>query len=152
MANLVVTPSLISDVSLLNEELGIKSNIEKLSFEEFKSENSISLFENINYKTLYNLLNSLNQKSKLPKKIVFSSSISVYGEKEVSTHYYENSEKTPPRPSFIYYLVSYLLVFPIFRIFFQGLTFALFERRYRGGGRVHPHCRASPSARNTRHG
>ena len=53
MANLVVTPSLISDVSLLNEELGIKSNIEKLSFEEFKSENSISLFENINYKFIY---------------------------------------------------------------------------------------------------
>ena len=53
MANLVVTPSLISDVSLLNEELGIKSNIEKLSFEEFKSENSISLFENMNYKFIY---------------------------------------------------------------------------------------------------
>ncbi len=53
MANLVVTPSLISDISLLNEELGIKSNIEKLSFEEFKSENSISLFENMNYKFIY---------------------------------------------------------------------------------------------------
>ena len=53
MTNLVVTPSLISDISLLNEELGIKSNIEKLSFEEFKSENSISLFENINYKFIY---------------------------------------------------------------------------------------------------
>ena len=53
MANLVVTPSLISDISLLNEELGIKSNIEKLSFEEFKSENSISLFVNMNYKFIY---------------------------------------------------------------------------------------------------
>ena len=53
MANLVVTPSLISDTTLLNEELGIKSNIEKLSFEEFKSENSISLFENMNYKFIY---------------------------------------------------------------------------------------------------
>ena len=53
MANLVVTPNLISDISLLNEELGIKSNIEKLSFEEFKSENSISLFENMNYKFIY---------------------------------------------------------------------------------------------------
>ena len=53
MTNLVVTPSLISDISLLNEELGIKSNIEKLSFEEFKSENSISLFENMNYKFIY---------------------------------------------------------------------------------------------------
>ena len=53
MANLVVTPSLISDISLLNEELGIKSNIEKLSFEEFISKNSISLFENMNYKFIY---------------------------------------------------------------------------------------------------
>jgi len=53
VANLVVTPSLISDTTLLNEELGIKSNIEKLSFEEFKSENSISLFENMNYKFIY---------------------------------------------------------------------------------------------------
>jgi len=53
VANLVVTPNLISDISLLNEELGIKSNIEKLSFEEFKSENSISLFENMNYKFIY---------------------------------------------------------------------------------------------------
>ena len=56
MTNLVVTPSLISDISLLNEELGIKSNIEKLSFEEFKSENSISLFENMNYKFIYDKL------------------------------------------------------------------------------------------------
>ena len=53
MTNLVVTPSLISDISLLNEELGIKSNIEKLSFEEFISKNSISLFENMNYKFIY---------------------------------------------------------------------------------------------------
>jgi len=53
VTNLVVTPSLISDISLLNEELGIKSNIEKLSFEEFISKNSISLFENMNYKFIY---------------------------------------------------------------------------------------------------
>ena len=53
MANLVVTPSLISDISVLNEELKIKSTIEKISFEEFISENSITLFENDNYKFIY---------------------------------------------------------------------------------------------------
>ena len=53
MADLIVTPSLISDISLINEELKIKSNIEKISFEEFISENSITLFENDNYKFIY---------------------------------------------------------------------------------------------------
>ncbi len=53
MANLIVTPSLISDISLLNEKLKIKASIEKISFEEFISENSITLFENDNYKFIY---------------------------------------------------------------------------------------------------
>ena len=46
MTELIVTPSLISDLSSINKELKIKSNIEKLTYEEFKNENSISLFEN----------------------------------------------------------------------------------------------------------
>tara|TARA_B100000427_G_C15398057_1_gene546379 strand:+ start:44 stop:721 length:678 start_codon:yes stop_codon:yes gene_type:complete len=53
VVNLIVTPSLISDISILNEELKIKSNIDKISFEEFISENSITLFENENYKFIY---------------------------------------------------------------------------------------------------
>ncbi len=53
MTNLIVTPNLISDISLLNEELKIKSSIEKITFEEFKSENNITLFENDNHKFIY---------------------------------------------------------------------------------------------------
>ncbi len=53
MANLIVTPSLINDISLLSEELKIKSDIEKITFEEFKSENNITLFENDNPKFIY---------------------------------------------------------------------------------------------------
>jgi len=53
VANLIVTPSLINDISLLSEELKIKSDIEKITFEEFKSENNITLFENDNPKFIY---------------------------------------------------------------------------------------------------
>ena len=53
MTNLIVTPSLINDISLLSEELKIKSDIEKITFEEFKSENNITLFENDNPKFIY---------------------------------------------------------------------------------------------------
>ena len=41
MTELIVTPSLISDLSSINKELKIKSNIEKLTYEEFKNENTI---------------------------------------------------------------------------------------------------------------
>ena len=65
MADLIVTPSLISDISLINEELKIKSNIEKISFEEFISENSITLFENDNYKFIYDKYVSYSELSKI---------------------------------------------------------------------------------------
>ena len=65
MADLIVTPSLINDISLLNEELKIKSNIEKISFEEFMSENSITLFENDNYKFIYDKYVSYAELNKL---------------------------------------------------------------------------------------
>ena len=47
MTELIVTPSLISDLSSINKELKIKSNIEKLTFEEFTNENNISLLKMI---------------------------------------------------------------------------------------------------------
>jgi len=53
VTNLIVTPSLINDISLLSDELKIKSDIEKITFEEFKSENNITLFENDNHKFIY---------------------------------------------------------------------------------------------------
>jgi len=65
VANLIVTPSLISDISLINEELKIKSNIEKISFEEFISENSITLFENDNYKFIYDKYVSYSELNKI---------------------------------------------------------------------------------------
>ena len=65
MANLIVTPSLISDISLINEELKIKSNIEKISFEEFISQNSITLFENDNYKFIYDKYVSHSELNKI---------------------------------------------------------------------------------------
>jgi len=65
VANLIVTPSLISDISLLNEELKIKSNIEKISFEEFITENSITLFENDSYKFIYDKYVSYAELNKL---------------------------------------------------------------------------------------
>jgi len=65
VADLIVTPSLISDISLINEELKIKSNIEKISFEEFISENSITLFENDNYKFIYDKYVSYSELNKI---------------------------------------------------------------------------------------
>ena len=65
MADLIVTPSLINDISLINEELKIKSNIEKISFEEFISENSITLFENDNYKFIYDKYVSYSELNKI---------------------------------------------------------------------------------------
>ncbi len=65
MANLIVTPSLISDISLINDELKIKSNIEKISYEEFISENSITLFENDNYKFIYDKYVSYSELNKI---------------------------------------------------------------------------------------
>ena len=38
-------------------------------------------FKKINFQTLINLLSKLDEKNKLPEKIIFASTISVYGEK-----------------------------------------------------------------------
>ena len=65
MADLIVTPSLISDILLINEELKIKSHIEKISYEEFISENSITLFENDNYKFIYDKYVSYSELNKI---------------------------------------------------------------------------------------
>jgi len=65
VADLIVTPSLISDILLINEELKIKSHIEKISYEEFISENSITLFENDNYKFIYDKYVSYSELNKI---------------------------------------------------------------------------------------
>ena len=55
----------------------------------------LSKFREINYQTLYNLLSSLSKNNKTPRKIIFASTISVYGEK-----YHQNiySEALVPKP------------------------------------------------------
>ena len=55
-------------------------------------------FRRINKQTLINLLSTLDKKNKLPKKIIFASTISVYGEKINQSMYPEDSEKTPFSP------------------------------------------------------
>jgi nucleoside-diphosphate-sugar epimerase len=55
-------------------------------------------FKKINYQTLINLLSKLDEKNKIPEKIIFASTISVYGEKINQNIYNEDSEKTPFSP------------------------------------------------------
>jgi nucleoside-diphosphate-sugar epimerase len=52
-------------------------------------------FRRINKQTLVNLLSKLDEKDKLPEKIIFASTISIYGEKINQNVYNEDSEKTP---------------------------------------------------------
>tara|TARA_Y100000591_G_scaffold125211_1_gene107075 strand:+ start:53832 stop:54698 length:867 start_codon:yes stop_codon:yes gene_type:complete len=55
-------------------------------------------FKRINKQTLVNLLSKLDQKNKLPDKIIFASTISVYGEKMNQNIYDEDSKKNPFSP------------------------------------------------------
>ena len=55
-------------------------------------------FRRINKQTLINLLSKLDKKNKLPEKIIFASTISVYGEKINNNIYSEDSEKNPFSP------------------------------------------------------
>lgn len=55
-------------------------------------------FGRINRLTLINLLSKLDKKNKLPVKIIFASTISVYGEKINQNIYNEDSDKTPFSP------------------------------------------------------
>lgn len=55
-------------------------------------------FELTNCQTLINLLTILKENSKSPTKIIFSSTISVYGEQLDNTIYHENCELKPKSP------------------------------------------------------
>ena len=55
-------------------------------------------FRRVNKQTLVNLLSSLEEQGKLPDKIIFSSTISVYGEKINQNIYNEESDKNPFSP------------------------------------------------------
>ena len=58
----------------------------------------IDEFRRINKQTLSNLLSALGKENKLPNKIIFASTISVYGEKINQSMYPEDSKKTPFSP------------------------------------------------------
>ena len=60
--------------------------------------NDFKSFEFINKKTLVNFLYYLEKYNKVPKKIIFASSISVYGETSGQTIYHEDSIKNPKSP------------------------------------------------------
>jgi len=55
-------------------------------------------FRRINKQTLVNLLSILGEKDKLPAKIIFASTISVYGEKINQDFYHEDCKKSPYSP------------------------------------------------------
>ena len=55
-------------------------------------------FKKINYQTLENLLSALAGNNKVPDKIIFASTISVYGEKYHQSVYNEDSKKKPFSP------------------------------------------------------
>ena len=64
MTKLIVTQNLISDVSLLNEELKLNINIEKITFEEFQKEKNISLFKSNDYKYIFDKFVTYSQLNK----------------------------------------------------------------------------------------
>tara|TARA_Y100001970_G_scaffold281852_1_gene393486 strand:- start:23267 stop:24121 length:855 start_codon:yes stop_codon:yes gene_type:complete len=59
------------------------------------SNNSFKSFEKNNYTSLVNLMSVLKQNNKIPKKIIFTSSISVYGERKDTNIYSENTSLKP---------------------------------------------------------
>ena len=58
----------------------------------------LPIFTEVNYQTLINLLSSLKSAGKMPEKIIFSSTISVYGERKSHDVYVEESTKNPVSP------------------------------------------------------
>jgi len=58
----------------------------------------IDEFRSINKQTVVNLVSTLNAKNKLPNKIIFASTISVYGEKINQSSYQEYSDTNPFSP------------------------------------------------------
>jgi len=72
-----------------------------------------SLFEDVNYNTLMNLLNAFQNDDKLPEKIIFASTVSVYGERKNISIYNESIETKPYSPYAITKLMAekYLLTY-----------------------------------------
>ena len=58
----------------------------------------LGLFQSVNCQTLVNLLNGLEKKKKLPGKIIFASTVSVYGERNEVSEYNEIIQPKPFSP------------------------------------------------------
>jgi len=58
----------------------------------------LPVFEKVNYQTLVNLLSAFNNEGKTPAKIIFASTISVYGERYDQNDYDETLEPNPFSP------------------------------------------------------
>ena len=78
-------------------------------------------FYNINFKTLRNLFKYLKKYKKIPDKIIFSSSISVYGERYGQNKYKEESLKIPLSP----YAVTKLMAEDYLLTNFKSITWIL---------------------------
>lgn len=63
-------------------------------------------FYEINYKTLVNLTSELEQANKMPSKIIFASTISVYGESLYQNLYNESTRPNPTNPYAVTKLAS----------------------------------------------
>jgi len=68
-----------------------------LAHEKGKGKN-LPEFKKVNYQTLANLLSALDENNKVPNKIIFASTISVYGEKYHQSIYSEDLVKKPFSP------------------------------------------------------
>jgi len=84
VVNKIEQPELLVFLVALAHEKGARKDYEQ--------------FEKINFQTLKNLLSSLEEQNKLPTKIVFSSTISVYGERYGITEYREDCDLKPRSP------------------------------------------------------
>jgi len=62
-------------------------------------------FKRINYQTLQNLLNAFAANNKMPEKIIFASTIAIYGEK-IDQYYYD--ELFSPQPSSPYAISKFM--------------------------------------------
>jgi len=64
------------------------------------------LFKQVNYTTLVNLISGLDRGDKLPEKIIFASTVSVYGERKEVSVYDENTDKRPFSPYAVTKLIA----------------------------------------------
>ncbi|MBH11040.1 MAG: hypothetical protein CMG74_11970 [Candidatus Marinimicrobia bacterium] len=96
-------PADLTDISMLQSFCNTAPQFDALIFlvglaHKKGKGKEIDEYRNINKQTLVNLLTSLKKKNKLPRIIIFASTISVYGENMNQNVYEEDSSKNPISP------------------------------------------------------